>query len=912
LSLTSSRQDSVLSESNRVWLRALVVAAGGLLLAGLFSQTTLYPRLSWWLGDALQRRLAVALPMDRVVVVDVDEASMLRLAPRHGAWPYARDVYARAQRFLASSGARAVAYDILFAEGRDGDDAFAAALDARAVLAAAALPYPYARPADYHAQLGRIALVDAQAAPRVASLARAWPDLTLPLARLTQASQARVGVISTLTDEDGVVRRLAPLHLAHGKVLPGFTVAALLAAAPGHGLSVDGGRLSVGEHAWPLASDGSIAPRLPANIGDLTVLPFHQLLDAAEGAAGGAHIGDIVRDRIVFIGSSSAVLGDFALTPVGRLPGLYVNALLAESLLAGLVLSPPRLWLDLALALLALALPAGLAARGTAIRPRDFGIGFAAGVVLLAGADVGAAAASQQSHWLFAAAAGLAAFALALLMWLFALYQEKQRLHYEKTAALEANRLKTEFLNHMTHELRTPITAIMGFNKFNLYGDDIGREQRLRHSAIIARNCEHLLALVNNNLDLARMEAGQLKVERAAHEVRALLDDVVATLRMLAHDKGLALELAVAAGMPQALSLDAFRVRQVLINLLGNAIKFTAQGKVTLAAKWETDELSCEVRDSGPGIPANSLERIFQPFQRASGVTAAGTGLGLSITRKLAELMGGSIRARSEPGKGSVFELRIPAPEATLPVSAPTRAAAGAPAPTPAKLSGRILLADDNADLRELVQVQLADLGFSCTAVGDGIEAIDAALAEPYNAVLLDMDMPFMDGYETVRVLRERGYTGSVVGFTAHQAGSPLERALIEGCDDVVSKPVSLERLREVLAPYAEGAAKPRASGADAIPVLVDGRLRTLVARFLLNCGRDLARLRAALEGGDLAVTRSIGHSLGGVGGSYGFEEITRIGRAIEERSIRGDAASVGSLAAQLEDFLARVQPEYR
>jgi CheY-like chemotaxis protein len=235
------------------------------------------------------------------------------------------------------------------------------------------------------------------------------------------------------------------------------------------------------------------------------------------------------------------------------------------------------------------------------------------------------------------------------------------------------------------------------------------------------------------------------------------------------------------------------------------------------------------------------------------------------------------------------------------------------PVAGPSKLSGRVLLADDNADLRELVQVQLADLGFSSKAVGDGIEAIDAALGEPFNVVLLDMDMPFMDGYETVRVLRERGYTGAVVGFTAHQAGSPLERALIEGCDDVVSKPVSPERLREVLAPYASGAAMPRrAQGADAIPVQVDGRLRNLVARFLANCARDLAQLRAALDGGDLAATRKIGHSLGGAGGSYGFEEITRLGRAIEERSLRGDAASVGSLAAQLEDYLARVEPEYR
>jgi signal transduction histidine kinase/ActR/RegA family two-component response regulator len=906
-----SRQDTVQSLAYLPWLRVLAVAAGGLALAGLFAYSALFPRLSWWVDDALQRRLASALPLDGVVVVDVDEASMQRLQPKVGAWPYPRDVYAKAHRFLTANGARAVAYDILFAEPREGDDAFAAALDPRGVLAAAALPYPYTRSAQYHQHLARIAPLEASATPRMAALAKAWDDLTLPIAKLTDASHARVAVISTPADDDGVVRRLRPLHLAHGRILPAFTVAALQAAAPGRELRVEDGHLGVGDLSWPVAGDGSIAPRLPANMSALAVVPFHQILDAADAAAGTAHVGELVRDRMVFVGSSSAVLGDIALTPAGRMPGLYANALIAESLRAGEVLGPPRPWLDAALVLVMLAVPAGLALRGASARPRDFAVGLGAIVALLAGALLLAALASQQWHWLFAAVAGFAAYGFAVVAWLFALHQEKQRLYYEKAAALEATRLKTEFLNHMTHELRTPITAIMGFNKFNLYGDDIGKEQRLRHSGIIARNCEHLLALVNNNLDLARMDAGQLKLERTPHEARALIEDVVTTLRVMAHEKQLALEQEVADDVPAALLLDAFRVRQVLINLLGNAIKFTARGKVTLAATWRDGELCCEVRDTGPGIPADSLERIFEPFQRAPGVTAAGTGLGLSITKKLVELMGGTLLARSEVGVGSTFEARIPAPVAELPVGA--GAPAPAPVPVPAKLSGRVLLADDNADLRDLVKVQLAELGFSCKAVGDGLEAIEAALAEPYTVVLLDMDMPFMDGYETVRVLRERGYTRPVIGFTAHQAGTPLERALIEGCDDVISKPVSLERLRETLAPFAEGAPAPRpAAGAKAIRVTVSGDLRTLIVRFLSNCGRDVLRLRAALKGGDFPATRAIGHSLGGVGGSYGFEEITRIGRAIEERSLRRDAAAISGLVQQLEDYLSRVQPDYR
>lgn len=902
-----SRLDSARLDAMRPWLRALLAAVGGLLLASAFSQTTVFSRLNWWLDDALQRAIAPALTMDRVVVIDVDEASMQRLQPRLGTWPYARDAYAMAHRFLAANGADAIAYDILFADPREGDDAFAAALDQRSVLAAAALPYPYARPPQYREHLERAALFDERSP--AAEFARRWPDLTLPLATLTQASGARVGVISTIADEDGVVRRLAPLHLAYGKVLAGFPAAALLAAEPGQSLRIEGRELRIGDRAWPMAADGSLALRFPANVVDIAVVPFHQLIDAAQGVPGNAHVGDLVRDRIVFVGSTSAVLGDFAFTPAGRLPGLYANALIAETLLEGQVRAPPAPWLDVALVLLALAWPARLAARSLEARPRDYAIGLAAVIALVAGAGIAAAADNQQSHWLFASGAGIAAFAAALSGWLLALYRERQRLYYEKLAAQEASRLKSEFLNHMTHELRTPITAIMGFNKFNLYGDEIGREQRLRHSAIIARNCEHLLALVNNNLDLARVETGQMKFERTGHEVRALFDGVVATLRVMAHDKGLALEQEVSENVPPVLSLDAFRVRQILINLLGNAIKFTAQGKVTLAAQWQQGELRFEVRDTGPGIAADNLQRIFEPFQRAPGEKAAGTGLGLAITRKLVELMGGAISAHSRSGEGSTFEVRIPAPEAALPAPAPASAAAV----PPPKLSGRVLLADDNAFLRELVQIQLTELGFSCRAVGDGLEAIEAALAEPYTVVLLDMDMPFMDGYETVHVLRERGYAGPVVGFTAHQAGTPVERALIEGCDDVLSKPVSIERLREALAPLVERPAHPiPPPGGEAILVTVDSRLRDLASRFLTNCGRDVARLRAALEGGDFSVARSIGHTLHGTGGSYGFEEIRRLGRAIEENSMRGDAAGITSLAAQLEDYLARVRPVSR
>jgi len=776
--------------------RALWVAGAALLLAGLFSQTSLYPRLMWWLEDSQQRSLGVPLPLDHVVVIDVDEESMQRLEPQLGAWPYPRDVYAHAARFFAEQGARAVVFDILFSEAREGDDAFAAALDRRSVLAAAALPYPLRRMPAYLEQLKRSALLDAASQPVLAALARPWLDLTLPLPKFTFPSQARTGVISAVADDDGVVRRLAPLHVAYGEILPSLPLAALLAAEPEAVPGANRGELRIGARGWPVSSDGSILLRFPGNADALSVVPFFQLVGAAAGAPGTAHIGDLVRGKIVFVGSSSAVLGDFAFTPVGRLPGLHINALMTEMLIENQTRRPAAWWIDLLLLALALALPAAMVIRDAVARPRDFVLGLPAIVAVVAGAGMVLFALNQHSHWLFAALTGVAAQAFALIAWLFALYRERQRLYYEKMAAQEASRMKSEFLAHMTHELRTPVTAIMGFNKINQLTDDLGREQRVRNSAIIGRNCDHLLALVNNNLDLARIEAGQLAIERKPEDIAALLDEVASTLGVMAKQKGLALERLVTGPLPAALSLDGFRLRQVLINLLGNAVKFTERGTVVLEARWRAGELELSVRDTGPGIPPESLERVFEPFQRVAASRVVGTGLGLAITRKLVELMGGTIIARSAADAGTTFEVRIPAAEIQQPAPEQLR-----PAAAQAPLSGRVLVAEDNESLRELVELQLRELGLHYRIVSNGFDAVKAASADRFDLVLMDMDMPLMDGYEAVNVLRERGYDRPIIAFTAYKDGPAMERAVREGCDGVVSKPVTIEGLRSALEP---------------------------------------------------------------------------------------------------------------
>lgn len=897
-------------------VRVALIALASLLLAGLYAQTALFARLEWW-GDDVQHRLTGAqLPFEHVLVFDVDEESMQRLDAELGAWPYPRDVYARVARYLSEQGAAAVAYDILFSEARAGDEAFAAALGRGSVLAGAALPFTLRRPPSYHAQIARLALFSAAAAPQAAALARSWTDLTLPLEKFTPPGGARVGVISGSLDGDGSLRRVHLLHLAYGEILPSLPLAALLPTQPAGALRVESDGLRLGSRHWWLAGDGTAALRYPANARALPVAPFYQLAMAAGGAAGVEHVAEMVRGKIVFIGSSTAILGDFAFTPAGRLPGLHLAALTSEMLLAGQVLRPNRLAWDALLLALALAPPAWTLRRARSARPREFALSALGVVALVAAAGVALHAGGQQSRWMLAIHAGIVAQVLVLATWLLALYGERQRLYYEKLAAEQATRMKTAFLNRMTHELRTPLTAIMGFNKINELTDELGREQRTKNSAIIGRNCEHLLALVNENLDIAAIEAGQLRIEPRPADPTALLEDAVATMRVLAVQKGLLLTLALPQPLPAALQIDPLRVRQVLLNLLGNAVKFTETGGVELEATWSADRLAVTVRDSGPGIAPQEIARVFEPFERAVGAAVEGSGLGLALTRELVRLMDGTIEVTSEPGQGTCFLVRIAAPQAV----AAARAAESAAAPSTGALSGRVLLAEDNRDLRALLQFQLAELGLQCTAVADGFAAVEAARSDEFDVLVFDLEMPRMDGYEAAHVLRARGDDRPILALTAHERGREAERALREGCDRVLGKPCPPSQLRAALAPLLEQRAgrrpAPAAAAGDAtkhelapvITVEVDPRIRDLALRFLEGAREESGRLAAALQARDLQRVRLIGHMLKGSSTSFGFEELGRLGGMLEHAARNEDVESARGIALRVADYLVRVQ----
>jgi len=385
-------------------------------------------------------------------------------------------------------------------------------------------------------------------------------------------------------------------------------------------------------------------------------------------------------------------------------------------------------------------------------------------------------------------------------------------------AAEAANRAKSLFLANMSHEIRTPMTAILGYLDF-LAEPDTTPEQRAEYVGIIRRNGEHLLALINDILDLSRIEAGRMSLQLGTCRPLQIVHDVVSLMRVRAEEKGLELSVSIATPVPETITSDAIRLHQILVNLVGNAIKFTDRGRLMLSVCMRDDsgtpKLCFAVRDTGPGIPESEHERIFEAFVQAENSYSrryGGTGLGLTISRKLARLLGGDIIVESTPGEGSTFTLWIdPGPlegvrmvKEFCPVANAELSAESKPE---TKLQGRVLLAEDGFDNQRLISFVLRRAGFDVAVATNGEEAIQSyeeahRIGEPFGCILMDMQMPVMDGYTAVRKLRTQGCTTPIIALTAHAMVGDREACLQAGCDDYLSKPIDRKVLVETVARY--------------------------------------------------------------------------------------------------------------
>ncbi|MGB4737600.1 MAG: response regulator [Fuerstiella sp.] len=524
------------------------------------------------------------------------------------------------------------------------------------------------------------------------------------------------------------------------------------------------------------------------------------------------------------------------------------------------------------------------------------------------------------------------------------LRQTQTALAAARDAAEVANQAKTDFLAHMSHEIRTPIGAVLGFTELLLHGDQPLHESQRQHLERVHSNGNHLLRLLNDLLDLSRIEAGELTIEALSCNPFDLLSDILASLQSRAIDKGLKLSLSLADRIPENIITDPTRFRQIITNLVGNAIKFTSVGGVDLIVDVDvaSERLVVHVKDSGVGIAPEAQADVFEPFHQADESVNrkfGGTGLGLSISRNLAVALGGDVTLSSVPGEGSTFSVSI-ATGALANVGLLTFAEAQAAVSVSATcalpsldLSGvRILIADDIDANREFFSRTLQSAGAVCDVVENGQEAVDAWQEGDYDIVLMDMRMPVLDGYEAVKILRDRGAELPIVALTANGMAEDEERCRGVGCSGYLTKPISMNALLLGTAEQVgrmNGAAvlqRPAADSSVCVPTSVTGRehanerslvrlpvagvseemptnafMQEMASMLLEKINNGMPELVTALKTRDITLIGEQAHWMKGTGGTVGLPIISTIGKALEQAVQASDLSMATAIVIQLQ-----------
>ena len=532
------------------------------------------------------------------------------------------------------------------------------------------------------------------------------------------------------------------------------------------------------------------------------------------------------------------------------------------------------------------------------------------------------------------------------------LHQSQQELLAAKETAEAASRAKGDFLANMSHEIRTPMTSIIGYADL-LSTTERSQEERQEFVHTIRRNGEHLLNLINDLLDLSKIDAGKMTVEHISVSPEKILAEVESPMRVFAAEKNVDFVIERRGLIPESVQTDPTRIRQVLLNLVSNAIKFTTAGfvRITLSFDANSRMLTYSVQDSGIGLTDEQQGSLFQPFMQADASTTrrfGGTGLGLALSKRLVEMLGGTLTVQSKAGQGSTFSFSIhDYPNHLANVDRPSAAAVELGShELVQRVNARVLLAEDAADNRRLVTIFLEQAGMSVDHAVNGRVAVDKALAAasvgmPYDAILMDMQMPELDGYGATRELRAKGLTKvPVIAFTAHAMESERRRCTDAGCDGFVTKPVNPIELigtiaRHVSATRSEnqvlrnqstpqlagqsGDPMPTQIAALVVPLPVTSsssvikstmtqypEIADVIAEYVGGLSTTAANLKDLFDAQDLRSLQRLAHQMRGAGGGYGFNPISDFAGQLED-SVR-DERSLELIGQQVSDLLGILQ----
>ena len=489
--------------------------------------------------------------------------------------------------------------------------------------------------------------------------------------------------------------------------------------------------------------------------------------------------------------------------------------------------------------------------------------------------------------------------------------EDKEALIQAREDALGAAKTKAAFLAKMSHEIRTPLNVIIGLS--DLLEDTTLNATQVEYVTTLRRAGISLLDIINDILDISKLDAGHMELNAMPFSLRSFVHQSIGVYIDQAREKGLDVNVSIATSVPEIVHGDPGFLRQVLVNILSNAIKFTENGHITIDVSPGPgpDILIFNISDSGRGIPEQELTRIFDSFTQVKHAftSSPGTGLGLSIANELVNMMGGTISVTSQPRQGSTFTLTLPLPSHQGPLPAENQASPSNEA-TESKCL-RILLAEDSEDNILVFKTYLLNAGHSVDIAINGQEAVSMYHTNSYDLILMDLQMPVMDGFEAVSIIRHQemshGLTPTpILAISAFTHEEEKEKSRRAGCNEHLTKPMRKPELLNAIqryAPHHSAEEIEAQSGSDS----PDPELAQLVPGYLQNRSHEIPKLETALGESDFDTIATIGHKLKGHGGSYGFPELSKIGKELEKQAKAKSAKDITLLIHTYRQKLAEI-----